>query len=113
MNEKSKDVLKGMPKAGFIKLTSEMNESLSDKQRIALIRKGNELFNQGKFDTAKRIYLTTGYSDGLIRLGDHYYRSKQPLEAFRMYRLAPYKRSAERMVEKMAMILKSWLQEKT
>jgi len=112
MSAKSKKILQQMPQEGFIKLTSEVNRSLNDQQRVALIRKGNELFNKGKLDMAKRIYMTAGYTDGLIRLGDHYYRSKQPLEAFRMYRLAPYRRSSERMIEKMAMILRSWLEEK-
>jgi hypothetical protein len=111
MNEKARDVLEQMPKEGFIKLTSEANRSLSGQQRTALIRKGNVLFNQGKVDMAKRIFLTAGYTDGLIRLGDYYYKRRQPLEAFRMYRLAPYKSSAEKMVEKMAMILRSWLKE--
>jgi hypothetical protein len=112
MNEKAKEVLKQMPKEGFIKLTSEANRSLSGQQRSALIRRGNVLFNQGKVDVAKRIFLTAGYTDGLIRLGDYYYKRRQPLEAFRMYRLAPYKSSSERMLEKMAMILRSWLKEK-
>jgi hypothetical protein len=112
MKETAKDILKRMPKEGFIKLTSEANRSLSGEQRTALIRKGNALFNQGKIDLAKRIFLTAGYTDGLIRLGDYYYKRRQPLEAFRMYRLAPYKSSSEKMLEKMAMILRSWLKEK-
>jgi hypothetical protein len=112
MNEKAKEVLKQMPREGFIKLTSEANRSISGQQRSALIRKGNVLFNQGKVDMAKRIFLTAGYTDGLIRLGDYYYKRRQPLEAFRMYRLAPYRSSSERMLEKMAMILRSWLKEK-
>ena len=100
-----------IPTEGFIKVTGEINKSLTKEQKAALIRKGNALFNEGKYEVAKRIFMTTGYSDGLIRLGDHYYKKKEALEAFRMYSLAPSKRSVDRMVEKMASIIRAWLKE--
>lgn len=112
MNKKAREVLQGLPKEGFIKTVGEVNHDLSDQQRSVLIRKGNTLYNEGKIDTAKRIFITTGYTDGLIRLGDFYYKNKQLFEAFRMYKLAPYKKSTDRMIEKMAMILQSWLKDK-
>ena len=64
--------LKLIPANGFIKVATENKIELSSQQRIALIRKGNELFNQGEFEKAKRIFLTTSYSDGLTRIGQYY-----------------------------------------
>jgi len=102
--------LEKIPKNGFLKLTRQKVE-LGDQRRIALIRKGNEYFNQGKFDIAKKIFLTADYADGLARLGDFYLKQKKPLEAFRMYWLAKYPEQVNRMIEKMAAIVKKWIKE--
>ncbi|MBN1797439.1 MAG: hypothetical protein JW822_02610 [Spirochaetales bacterium] len=107
---KNKELLKKIPKTGFLKLTTEKVE-LSEEDRIALIRKGNGYFNQGKYDIAKKIFLTAHYPDGLVRLGDYYLTEKKPLEAFRMFWLAKYPRQVDRMVEKMAAIIKKWIKE--
>lgn len=92
---------------GFLK-TSDTPE-LDRGQRSALIRKGNELYNSNNLQAAKRIFITTRYSDGLIRLGDYYQKQKQPLEAFRMYWLAGETRRKEEMVEQMALVVRHWL----
>ncbi|HUV08355.1 MAG TPA: hypothetical protein VMX75_11540 [Spirochaetia bacterium] len=111
MKERAEKLLDLLPKEGFIKLTGGVNKKLTKEQKTALIRKGNDLFNRGNIDLAKRIFMTTGYSDGLMRLGDYYYKKNQVLEAFRMYHLAPSKRSIEHMVEKMASVVRTWLNE--
>ena len=112
MNKKEKELLQLIPDEGFIKITRDGDsKSLSRQQKAALIRKGNELYNQGKYELAKRIFITTGYSDGLLRLGDLYYKRQQILEAFRMYCLAPNKRKVDFMIESMAYIVKNWLSE--
>ena len=110
MNKKADELLKLIPDEGFIKKTKTTEQSFSKEQKVALIRKGNNLFNQGKYELAKRIFLTTGYSDGLIRLGDYYYSKNQSLEALRMYYLAPKKKNVELLAERMASIIKTWLQ---
>lgn len=92
---------------GFLKTGDQ--PALDSSQRVALIRKGNELFNAGKYDQAKRVFLTTRYTDGLIRLGDYYYNQKQTLEAFRMYWLAPDRGKSEHMIERMALVVRGWL----
>jgi hypothetical protein len=94
------ELLKLIPKDSFLKIAGLKPKQLKKEERVALIRKGNELFNKGKFDLAKRIYITTGYSDGLIRLGEHYLSIKEPLEALKMYWIAPHKKGVEPMVEK-------------
>ncbi len=105
------DLIKLIPKDSFLKISGLAPKQLKKDERAALIRKGNELFNKGKYDLAKRIYITTGYSDGLIRLGEYYLSVKQPLEALKMYWIAPHKKGVERMTEKAAMILSNWLKD--
>jgi len=107
---KSPEILKSIPKDGLLKLTKEEVE-LPVKKKIALIRKGNELFNQGNFEMAQKIFITADYADGLGRLGDHYLEQKKPLEAFRMYWLAKNKRKIETIIEKIAGIIKKWIKE--
>ena len=112
MDSKAEEILKKIPKQGFLKISHEDSGNITKKQRIKLMRKGNEFFNQGKIDIAKKIFITTGYTDGLIRLGDYYYKKNQILEAFRMYYLAPYRKKVNMMLEKMAFIIKDMLKEK-
>lgn len=105
------DLLKLIPKDGFIKTSELKPKELSREERAALIRKGNELFNAKKYDLAKRVYITTGYTDGLMRLAEYYLSIRQPLEALKLYWIAPNKKGVDRMIEKAAQILGSWLTE--
>ena len=107
---KRRELLQKLPREGFLKLTKAPGE-IPQEQKTALIRKGNELFNAGKYELAKRIFLTTGYSDGLIRVGEYYEREGQKLEAFRMYWIAGFHRKTEAMVERMVLILRGWLRD--
>lgn len=94
---------------GFLKVSREKSPEVTREQKVALVRRGNELFNSGRYEDAKRIFLTVGYTDGIIRLGDYYMARKDPLEAFRMYWLAPDRRKTEAIVEKMAAVVRKWL----
>ncbi len=94
---------------GFLKTTDR--PALDGGRRAALIRRGNEFFNSGKYEEAKRIFLTTGYTDGLMRLGNYYSNQQQILEAFRMYWLAPDHRKTDYLVERMAGVVRSWLKD--
>ena len=59
--------------------------------RTALIRKGNEFFNEGKFEDAAKIFRAVGYKDGLSRIGDHYfYKMRRPLNALPYYQAAGF-----------------------
>ncbi len=108
---KYEDVLGKLPKEGFLKVSRDRTAGLPEAKKVALIRKGNELFNQKQYDLAKRIYLTTGYTDGLIRLGDLYLKQKKPLEALRMYWLAPDPRKVSTLIESSAKVIQNWLKE--
>ena len=107
---KASEALKLVPSEGFLKLTAEP-ASLEPKTRAALIRKGNELLNQGKHELAKRAFLTAGYADGLVRLGDYYEAQGLQLEAFRMYWIAKYRKKIDPAVEKMSRALRRWLRD--
>lgn len=109
--EKVQKILERLPSDGFLKVTTDKPANLDSKEKVALIRKGNELFNRGKIDLAKRIFITAGYTDGLIRIGDLYFKQNLPLEALKMYWLAPDSKKVDTMVEKMGAIIRKWLRE--
>jgi len=71
----------------FIKTT--VQPGMDSAQKAALNRKGNILFNSGDIEGARRIFMTTGYSDGLSRVGDYYKSKNRLVEALRMYWIAP------------------------
>jgi hypothetical protein len=89
----TEDILKKLPSGGLLKTTNTTGAlktaPLGREKRAALIRKGNELFNKGGYGLAQRIFVTTKYSDGMIRPGDTYAKGGQPLDALRLYWLAP------------------------
>jgi len=95
--------------SSFIKVTAP--GPIESQQKAALNRKGNQLFNNGNIEGAKRVFITTGYSDGLARVGDFYKSKNKPLEALRMYWLAPDRKKAEPLIEQLAGVLQSMLQE--
>ena len=69
---------------GFIKVTDQPVQTLTSQQKVILNRKGNVLFNEGNIEGARRIFITTGYSDGLTRVADKYSEKKQYLKALRI-----------------------------
>ncbi|MDR2588636.1 MAG: hypothetical protein LBC67_04335 [Spirochaetales bacterium] len=78
-------------------------------ERTALIRKGNELYNNGNFSLAERIFITTGYSDGLIRMGDYHYKKNEYIEALDMYLKASDKAKSGQIIERMVFVIREWL----
>jgi hypothetical protein len=100
-----------MPQEGFLKVTRPPAPEVSSEQKVQLIRKANELFSQGNLEQAKKIFVTTRYSDGMIRLGDLYASQKDYLSAFQMYKMAPAPDRAEAMIQKLTAVLKNWIKE--
>lgn len=98
--------------AGFIKLTRPDPAGIPQDQKAALNRKGNEFFNAGKYEQAKRIFLTTGYTDGLIRVGDYYFKNNNHIEALKMYWLAPAPGKRDSLIEKISSVISRWLDDK-
>jgi len=93
----------------FIKVSSAAPVESSTK--AALNRKGNQLFNDGKIEEARRIFLTTKYSDGLSRVGDYYKSKNQLIEALQMYWLAPDRTKSEPLIEQLSLVLRSLIDE--
>ncbi len=100
-----------LKQTGFIKTVGTAKTEITSSDKVALIRKGNELFNAGKYETAKRIFITTGYSDGLIRMGDYYIKNKNHTDALKMYWLAPAPVQFGQISERAAVIISKWLKE--
>lgn len=96
---------------GFIKVTDQPVTSLSSEQKVILNRKGNILFNKGDVESARRIFITTGYSDGLTRVGDVYEEKKDDLKALKMYLLAHNKKKSDPIIEKFAGLVSAILKE--
>ena len=90
---------------GFIKVTDKPVQSLTSEQKALLNRKGNALFNDGRIGEACRIFITTGYSDGLTRVGDFYLNKNKDLDALKYYVLARNKRKQEVIFERLAKLL--------
>jgi hypothetical protein len=93
----------------FIKTTAK--PAIEGAQKAALNRKGNMLYNSGDIEGAKRIFLTTGYSDGLVRIGDYYKSKGRELDALRMYWIAPDRGKAEPIIMRLSEILSNLIKQ--
>ena len=91
----------------FIKTT--VKSVIDGQQKAALNRKGNVLYNSGDIEGARRIFITTGYSDGLTRIGDYYNSKGKPLDALKMYWIAPDRKKAEPIIEQLSVLIKNML----
>ena len=91
----------------FIKTTAK--PVIDGTQKAALNRKGNVLYNSGDIEGARRLFLTTGYSDGLSRIGDHYKKEGKILDALRMYWIAPDRNKAELIIAQLSVIIQNML----
>jgi len=80
-------------------------------RKAKLNRRGNELFNSGDIEGARRIFQTTGYSDGLIRVGDRYMADRRPVEALKMYKLAREEPKSADLIGKAALVIQKILSE--
>ena len=63
-----KDVLESKAKlGGFIKTSDAPLANLDSSQKVQLNRRGNMLLNEGKFEEAKRIFVTTDKEKGALK----------------------------------------------
>ncbi len=90
---------------GFIKLTDNPVNGLSSEQKVILNRKANTMFNNGNVEDARRIFITTGYSDGLTRVGNYYMDKNESLKALKAYYLAHNTRETEPIYEQIAKVI--------
>ena len=60
---------------------------IKDSTRSALVRKGNELFNQKDIEGAYRCYLTASYYGGIEKVADYYnFEKKNIIKAMQLYK---------------------------
>jgi len=107
-----KNIFDRFPSERLIKTADLPTPGVESDRKVKLNRKGNELFNHGDFEAARRIFQTTGYSDGLIRIGDKYLSDRRPIEALKMYRLAHDDKRSEKLIGDAAMVIQYLLNEK-
>jgi hypothetical protein len=93
----------------FIKTVRKAD--INGAQKAALNRKGNMLFNSGDIEGARRVFLTTGYTDGLVRIGDYYRSRGRNLDALRMYWIAPDHKKSEPIIAQLSFIIQKLLKE--
>jgi len=93
----------------FLKVTS--STPMESPQKAVLNRKGNQMYNDGNVEGAKKVFLTTRYSDGLSRVGDYYKSQNRPLEALQMYWLAPDRTKSQPLIEQLAAVLRGLIPE--
>jgi hypothetical protein len=95
----------------LIKTADQPTPGVEADRKVKLNRRGNELFNQGDIEAARRIFQTTGYSDGLIRIGEKYQAAGKPIDALKMYTLAKDKKRSESIIELAAAVIHSVIKE--
>ena len=84
--------------------------ALNEAQKAELMRRGNQLFNEGRYFEAGKIFSTIGYKTGLIRLGDLFYFDKEmPLVAYGFYRNANHKPMLDKIGDGFVFALKCLL----
>lgn len=96
---------------GFIKVTDNPVAGLSPEQKVILNRKANAMFNNGNIEDARRIFITTGYSDGLTRVGNYYMEKNQSLKALKVYYLAHNNRGTQPIYENIAKVIENLINE--
>ena len=94
----------------FIKTT--IVHPVDSSQKAALNRKGNVLYNSGDIEGARRIFMTTGYSDGLSRVGDYYKSKNRMIDALQMYWIAPDKSKCEPIIMQLSGIIHNLINDK-
>lgn len=83
---------------------------MDSKDRAELIRLGNQAFNAKDYPKAKEFFTLANYSDGLIRLGDHYmYDRRLPLLAYSYYKKAGASSKVEDLHRRMVGAIGEWL----
>ena len=91
---------------GFIKTSELPVKTLTVEQKAKLNLRGNELYNKKDIVAAERIFITTGYSDGLARIGDYYAKQNEQLKALKFYHLAHNTYKENILLDKLAEIIR-------
>jgi len=86
---------------------------MKDEEKVKLVRAGNEFFNNGNISEAIKYFVKAGYRDGIMRVADYYYYDKkQPLIAFKFYKMINRKDRIDEIFARMMFALGKWLRSK-
>ncbi|MCL2520341.1 MAG: hypothetical protein FWE37_04995 [Spirochaetaceae bacterium] len=109
---KTQDLLQKLPKEGFIKIgVPDKAPDVSAGDKVALLRKGNILFNEGNIELASKIFLNLNYTDGIVRVGDYYYNKHEYIKAINLFKAAKDEGRVSKTAKKMADVLSGLLAE--
>lgn len=100
--------LANIPEEGFIRLPKPVQE-LSSHDKILLTRKANEMFNQGNFSQAEKIFLAVGYSSGLSKLAETHFEKNDFIRALLLFRAAHDEQRAEALTQRFVQVIRKWL----
>lgn len=96
---------------------------IKDSTRSALVRKGNELFNQKDIEGAYRCYITASYYGGIEKVADYYnFEKKNIIKAMQLYKFimkedsnlggnVRAKQKLDKLSESVVKVLRKWLKE--
>lgn len=96
---------------------------INDSTRSALIRKGNELFNEKDIEGAYRCYLTASYFGGIEKIADYYnFDKKNIIKAMQLYKFilkedsnlggnVRAKQKLDILAQSVVKVLRKWLKE--
>ena len=84
---------------------------MSREERVSLIREGNACYNRGDIEQAKRLFLRTRYTGGMIRVADYYYEQRKPAAALLLYRAAGCKNKVDELYEQIVAVIRQLLEQ--
>ena len=93
----------------MIKKGNDKKKKVDPSTKAQLVRKGNQLFSEGKIELAERIFVTIDYKDGLVRLGDHYLKENNLYKSAEMYFLSENKSKINAFCRKSALVIEKLL----
>lgn len=95
----------------IIERGNRFKKKVEPSVRALLIRRGNDFFSSGNIKAAEKIFVTTDYKDGIVRLGDYYFTNKNIYKAAEMYFMSGNESKIKLFSEKCAKIIQIMLEE--
>lgn len=85
---------------------------MDQAERVMLIRRGNELFNQKDYKNALKIFIAVSYSDGIARVASILeHEKKDRVAALKLYKTAGMKGNVEKLAYEMAQAIRLLIKE--
>ena len=95
----------------MIERGNRFKKKVEPSVRALLIRRGKDFFSSGNIKAAEKIFVTTDYKDGIVRLGDYYFTNGDIYKAAKMYFMSGNESKIKLFSEKCAKIIQIMLKE--